>query len=128
MSDTPDYKMFLKLMSLTTSSFDGEALNAIRMANAVLARTNQNVGGPPKGKDRNDRAPARTPLKLLDQTSTSATTTQTKSTPTSKPYTTVARASETFKAWINSVHEWWEQKGYLTNAQYNTLKRAAQRR
>ena len=41
MADTPDYKMFLKLLNLTTSSYDGECLNAICMANAVLARTNQ---------------------------------------------------------------------------------------
>ena len=41
MPKAPDFKVFLKLMNLTTSSFDHEALSAIRMANAVLARTNQ---------------------------------------------------------------------------------------
>ena len=61
MTDTPDYKMFLKLMSLTTSSFDGEALNAIRMANAVLARTNQTWEDLLKNKIVMIAPPARTP-------------------------------------------------------------------
>ena len=33
----------------------------------------------------------------------------------------------TFQSYVDSVHEWWEEKGFLTEKQYNVIKNAAQR-
>ena len=109
MADTPDYAMFLKLMNLTTSSYDGEALNAIRMANAVLARTNQTWEDLLKNKIVMVAPPP-------DATR-----------PATKSYVRHDNANEingyfedlydrgsrlgTFKQWVDSVHEWWEREG-----------------
>jgi hypothetical protein len=33
----------------------------------------------------------------------------------------------TFRLFVEDVHHWWQTRGFLTNAQYNALKRAMQR-
>jgi hypothetical protein len=126
MPETPDYKMFLKLLNLTTSQYDGEALNAIRMANAVLARTNQTWEDLLKGKvvmiqgaQEGTLSKSPTNIRHSDPNEING-------------YfeTLYDRGSRlgTFKTWVDSVHEWWEEKGFLTDNQYNTLKKSAQRR
>lgn len=124
MTDAPDYKMFLKLMNLTQSSFDGEALNAIRMANAVLARTNMGWEDLLKGKIVMIAAAqdAPRPKSNIRITNTDEIN--------SYFETLYDRGSSlgTFKQWVDSVHDWWEEKGFLTQAQYDTLKRSALRR
>ena len=125
MPNTPDYKMFLKLMSLTTSEFNGEALNAIRMANSVLARTNQTWEDLLKGKIVMIAPPS-------DDTKTTRSSVRHQNANEINGYfeTLFNRGSRlgTFRTWVNSVHEWWEEKGFLTDAQYQTLKKSAQRR
>lgn len=125
MPDTPDYVMFLKLMNLTTSSFDNEALSAIRMANAVLARTNQTwddllhnkivmIAPPQESRPKSGQSNV---IKHADASEIDAY------------FDALSQRNlGTFQEWIDSVHDWWESKGYLTERQYETLKKAAQRR
>jgi hypothetical protein len=49
-NDDFDLAKFIKLMKMTTASVDGEALNAIRMANAMLKRNNHDWEVLLKGK------------------------------------------------------------------------------
>ena len=127
MTNAPDFKMFLKLMNLTTSQFDGECLNAIRMANAVLAQTNQTWEDLLKGK-----IVMISPLSNQGALSKSKTNIRHSNADEINGYfeTLYNRGSSlgSFKQWINSVHEWWEEKDFLTENQYTTLKKAAMRR
>lgn len=122
MTDTPDYAMFLKLMNLTTSQYDNEALSAIRMANAVLARTNQTwedllhnkivmIAPPSTAKPAAKSGVRYTNAAEIDDFFTRLQ----------------SRNLGTFQEWVDSVHEWWESKGFLTEAQYKTLKKSALR-
>lgn len=122
---TPDFKMFLKLMNLTTSSFDGEALNAIRMANSVLNSMNQTwedllhqkivMIAPPVDSAATPRK-ASSGIRYSDDVEINAYFDR-----------LYSRNLGTFKDWVDSVHEWWEEKGFLTEAQYKTLKKSALR-
>jgi hypothetical protein len=125
MPDAPDYKMFLKLLNLTTSQYDGEALNAIRMANAVLARTNQSWEDLLDGKIvmiaplDNEKPLAKSQVRYSNHAEIDGFF--------EILYDRGDYRLGTFKAWVDSVHEWWEEKGYLTEKQYETLKKSARR-
>lgn len=127
MADTPDYKMFLKLLNLTTSSYDSECLNAIRMANAVLARTNQTWEDLLKGKIVMISPASNTSALSKSKTNIRHTNSDEINDYFETLYDRGASLG-TFKQWVDSVHEWWEEKGFLTENQYQTLKKSAQRR
>jgi hypothetical protein len=127
-NDVPDYTMFLKLLNLTTSPFDHEALSAIRMANAVLARNNHTwedllqgkvvmIEPPEEPKPRTTRGDG-FGTRHYDGAEINAY------------FDTLLNSPSTgsFRDWVESVHDWWEKKGFLTEAQYNSLKRSATRR
>lgn len=122
-NDPADYAMFLKLMNLTQSSYDGEALNAIRMANAVLARTNQTWDDLLAGKIVMI-APITGAPTVRQSSGIRYTDTDEINAYFNKLY---GRNLGTFKEWVDSVHDWWETKGFLTEAQYKTLKKSALR-
>jgi len=118
----PDYRMFLKLMNLTTSQFDGEALSAIRMANSVLASQNQTWEDLLSGKIVMISPPADTKPKP------SSSIRYTDAIEIDGYFDALSQRNlGTFKEWVDSVHQWWEEKGFLTEAQYKTLKRSALR-
>jgi len=138
--DQKSKTLFVKLMSMTTSSHDGEALVAIRKANAILAEANVNW---------------EEFLAALDQHSQQVVASRSHMTPPSKrkgaqspPWSDYADAGKlytddieidrlfervydrvssgnSFYEFIQSVHDYWIQKGYLTEAQYQAIKRAA---
>lgn len=127
MPDAPDFKMFLKLLNLTTSQYDGECLNAIRMANAVLARTNQTWEDLLRGK-----VVMISPLGDTSALSRSQSNIRYDDADEINGYfeTLYNRGTRlgNFKTWVDSVHEWWEEKHFLSERQYETLKKAAQTR
>lgn len=124
-----NYDRFIKLMMMTTSQHDGECLNALRMANAELMKLNRNweevirgmvtvqaaQPGPKQHETRHDRG-----------------------TQGPDPESQIARMFEaafakttpgsSFYGFLESIHDWWKEKGFLTDAQYDALKRSALRR
>lgn len=133
--------LLIKLMLMTTSPHDGEALNAIRKANAILAEANvnwaeflaavettkaaapdqsyrtppsqrrhknddnafTNVGGGGSGEKFNDPA-------VIDPLFEKA----------------FAKSSGSFSGFLESVFDWWTEKGFLTEKQFYAIKRAAE--
>lgn len=132
--------LLIKLMLMTTSPHDGEALVAIRKANAILAEANVNwaeflaavettkaadqayrtppsqrrhrsedsnafsdVGGGGSGEKFNDPA-------VIDPLFEAA----------------FAKSSGSFSGFLESVFDWWSEKGFLTEKQFYAIKRAAE--
>jgi len=122
---TPDkLTRFIKLMGMTGSIHDGEALNALRMANAILAETGMSweefIKGrvtvqmvqmgqpspPPRsGKIYKDAEEIDECFEILLE----------------------GRLSESFRGFVESVHSFWQERGYLTEAQYKAIRQAAER-
>jgi hypothetical protein len=115
---------FVKLMMMTTSSHDQEALTAIRKANAILASANVNW---------EEFLNATEAAKSGDGFSSygSQFSRQTSFTDSSEidPLfdAAFARVSKgaSFRHFLDSVHDWWETKGYLTEKQLQALRKAA---
>jgi hypothetical protein len=109
--------IFTKLLMMTTSTHDNEALIAIRKANAMLASNNQNwaeflAAGqtakaapqpPPKQKKANQhREPEINHMfDVLFQ-----------------------KVSGGFLDFVEDVHVWWQDNGFLTDKQYDAIQRA----
>lgn len=126
-AELPNFKVFVKLMTMTTSSNDGETLNAIRMANAQLAKTNQTwedlLAGKVKMISDSVFGDAPNPQKPK---STVRHTDPDDINPMFE--TLLCEVKGSFRGYVESVHEWWEAKGFLTDAQYTALKRALSNR
>lgn len=135
--------LLIKLMMLTTSDNDGEALTALRKANKILAAAKVNwaelLGD--RKVDNSFRVP---PSKRADPPSSPR--------PRPRPpepkwesfgdderftgpeineyFDKIARRknlTEGFGAFIESVHTWWDVRGYLTKKQYDTIRKTAER-
>jgi hypothetical protein len=138
--------MLVKLLMMTTSPNDGEALTAIRKANAMLAGANVNWEEFLKAVQTTNAAQAdqsfRTPpsqrrYRHDDGDDFRNAFTDVGRSPSQKftnakiidPMFEVAfaNASGGFADFLNSVHEWWEEKGFLTEKQYYAVKRAAEK-
>lgn len=133
----PNFQIFAKLMEMTTSPHDAEALVAIRKANALLARTNQTwhdllsakvtmmPGSPfdsipdpfakpeaakpkPKPGPRHDKTSDPEIDDWFDDLLHGS-----------------RRVTTGFRTFVEDVHQWWQDKGFLTDAQYQTIKKAA---
>ncbi len=120
-----NYDRFIKLMLMSTSSHDGECLNAIRMANAEMSKLNVNweqmIRGLVKVETRTASAPK-----------PSAQTSHTKSGHHEEEHIpewfdiafATAREGSSFVAFLESLKEWYEEKGFLTEAQYRALEKS----
>lgn len=116
------FEIFIKLMRLTTSDQDGEALVALRKANAILMEANL---------DWEDLLRSKVTVRQTDQ--------QPK--PTGKVFNNANEINKMFEAlfkkvpesspfrsgFLNSLHEWWEDKGFLTEKQYNAVLKSYER-
>jgi hypothetical protein len=122
--------MLIKLLRMTESEHDGETLNAVRMANALLNRHNANWDEVLRGK-----------VPMIDADPFGTSPKMGKIPDKGAHYTNAAeidamfaniynrlRPTDAFKVYVDSVHEWWEQKGFLTQKQYDVIKRSAGRR
>lgn len=120
-----DRVKFSKLMGMTTSPHDNEALTAVRLANAMLiaenltwrefldssAKPDNSFRVPPsqrtkKAKQEDNRHDNDEEIERLFETA-------------------FANASGTFLHFLESIHEWWEQKRFLTDKQFEALNKAA---
>jgi len=129
-----DEILFAKLMAMTTSSFDHEALTALRKANAMLVRDNLNW----------QEAIERKVVDLKSKAKPAKPTPTTKNKPDSKKPSSERGGHDnaeeinrmldallkkvspksSFYEFVTDVHSWWEYRGYLTSAQYVAIKKS----
>lgn len=110
-----DREKFIKLMLMTTSSHDGECLNAIRMANAMLAHDNINwrefiEGTVPVGTNYRSKNFKRYDGPEIDEWF--------------DYLLQRVRKNHSFYTFLESVHNDYEKKGWLTERQYEVIKNA----
>lgn len=131
--DDLNIQMLIKLLRMTESSHDGEALTAIRMANSMLNRHNANWDdvmhskvpmvdadpfakapnvGPPPPRSTGAPGPRHTDAQEIEQYF--AVLTQ--------------RDLGSFKDYVDDVYRWWQDKGFLSDKQYHVIRNAAQRK
>ena len=120
----PKFEKFIKLMKMTTSPVDGECLNAIRMANSFLMEANlewddflrgkaKSIGGSAAshysnyGGKKYDNADEIE--RMLEATLASV------------------RKGTSFRVFIESLRDWWESNQFLTEKQYNALRKTYER-
>ena len=127
----------IKMLGMTASSHDGEALVAIRKANALLAESNMNWHEFLMSFRISDQSYMTPPSKRKSQHG-GADWGNVNSVKNDAQHTdgdeinrlfenayanTSPRSS--FYEFIESVYEFWTQRGYLTVAQYQAIKRAS---
>jgi hypothetical protein len=132
-----DEILFAKLMAMTTSSFDHEALTALRKANAMLVRDNLNW----------QEAIERKVVDLKSKAKPAKPKPTTKNKPDSKKPSSErgkhdnaeeinrmfdallkkVSPKSSFYEFVTDVHSWWEYRGYLTSAQYVAIKKSYER-
>ena len=109
---------------LTTSPNDHEALSALRKANAMLASANNNWTDFVTGK-----------VKMVQERATDTPEydggthyrDEDKINEMFQHLYDKTSHSSSFIDFIDSVYEWWTDKGFLTQAQYNAIKSAYER-
>ncbi len=138
--DQKSKSLFTKLMMMTSSANDGEALVAIRKANAILAEANVNWEQFLAALDQQSRAsymtpPSKRPYQPPQQAQRPTTPWHDimgdKHTDADQInrffYQAFARThpGSSFYEFLHSVHQFWQQRDYLTDAQFQAIKRAA---
>lgn len=119
----PEFETFIKLMMLSTSSNDSEALTALRKANAKLDSMNRTWEELLRGKvttlDFPDAPVIGGDLKLSSG-----------GVKHTDPHISIMlddlmqSVRGSFRDYIESVNEWWEAKGFLTEKQYAAIKKS----
>ncbi len=139
----------IKMLGMTASSHDGEALVAIRKANALLAESNMNwheflmsfrisdqsYMTPPSKRKSQERGQERGQggaRRAADWGNVNSAKNDAQHTDGDEinrlfesAYANTSPRSS-FYEFMDSVHDFWTQRGYLTVAQYQAIKRAAQ--
>lgn len=142
MSGGVDREKLIKLMRMTESNADGEALNALRLANKMLSAAGLHWGNI-LGNGGTDRSHMVPPSKrgFNNKPSTSrygrAAPRQSYQGDKGKNHDEVIadwlnilakrRHSIDFQMFLGSVTNFWEKNGYLTDAQYDAIRRAVDR-
>lgn len=130
-----DKTRLAKILAMTTSDNDGEALSAIRRANEVIkgeglqwhdvvcpASNVMNITiqrqpmstGPVDGEDRDWQPPHLKDASVIDVMFRQV-------------YAQPRTGSDGFWEWLDSVHQQWIERKRLTSAQYNSLRRSYNR-
>ncbi len=119
----PKFEKFIKLMKMTTSPSEGEALNAIRMANSLLLEANLDWDDFLRGK-----------AKIVGGTASAQTTYSGKKYTNSSEIESMleavldnVRRGTSFHTFIESLRDWWESNQFLTEKQYNALRKTYER-
>jgi hypothetical protein len=127
----PNLNTLIKLMMMTTSDHDGEALNALRIANAILAKANSNWDDLLRKKLHLDATDPFASAPSMAAKSTTHTTRDPAKVLEVEGFfqKLYARGSKlgTFAAFVDDVYKQWRESGYLTQKQFDVIKRAAQR-
>ena len=114
------FEKFIKLMMMTTSPNDGEVLNAVRMANAALIEANLNWDEFLRGKAK--------------------VTGDAQTVHSGKKYDNASEINQMFEAvlrsvksgtsfygFLESIHGFFEANSFLTEKQYNALRKTYER-
>ena len=108
---------------MTTSPSEGEALNAIRMANSLLLEANLDWDDFLRGK-----------AKIIGGSTSSQTTYSGKKYTNSTEIESMleavlnnVRSGTSFRTFIESLRDWWESNQFLTEKQYNALRKTYER-
>lgn len=127
--------LFVKLMMLSTSDNDGEALAALRKANKILKDAKVSwmelLGG--TKPDQSFRVPPSKrpkPERPEPQWDTVGDDERFSGPEIDRYFNTVfdqKDMSESFAGFMESLHIWWESKGWLSKKQYLALKKSAER-
>lgn len=123
--------MFVKLMMMTTSNSDGEALTALRKANKILADAKVSwieLLGAQK-PDNSFRVPPSKRPRPEPQWEDVVNHDRHVGSDIDEMFEKVfkQKMSEGFASFVESLHIWWEQKGWLSEKQYRSLKNAAEK-
>jgi len=114
------FEKFIKLMMMTTSPNDGEVLTAIRMANATLIEANLNWDEFLRGKAKiTGDAPTVHSGKQYDNADE-----------INQMFDAVLKSVKpgtSFHKFLESVHDWWDVRGSLTEKQYKALRKTYER-
>jgi hypothetical protein len=125
-----DFDRFIKLMMMTTSDQDGEALTAMRKANALLAGLNRNWEELLKGKITVQVVREFKRVDPVEERHTNANK-HSDAYEINSLFEMLMREvspNSSFREFVESVHEYWENNGFITDAQYRALKKSANRR
>lgn len=128
-----DLDRLAKLMGLTTSDQDGEALNAIRMANKLLAAEKTTWSEILGTERQNIRISiTRSPMQETYQSEENWCPPHLKDQVVLNQmfgviYKGLGPADTGFKEFIDSVHKYYRTHGAVTNGQYQALRRAYNR-
>lgn len=126
-----DFAKFKKLMQMTLSQNDGECLTAIRKANALLLADNKNWEELIDGKvTKTISQPYQDPGAKAGHTSTPGMG------PKKDPelinlmfeeLLRVLRPENSFRAFVEDVHSFWETKGWISDKQFEAITKAYER-
>lgn len=121
-----DLDRLIKLMMMTTSNHDGEALTAMRMANADLSAAKLNweevLRGHGTRPQHQRRSAPRPPWETEVEWYTDAAVVEHLF---EAAFRNASPNNPSFRAFLESLREWWDRKHGLTGPQYNALRRAA---
>ncbi len=112
-----NFDKFIKLMQMTQSDQDGEVLTAIRMANTMLAENNANWEELLRSKVKVSAKPE--PAFAGKRYTNSEEIEE-----MLREILGSIKTGSSFFAFIESLKEWWEDKGFLTEKQYNSLRKS----
>lgn len=137
MPQTDKFTRLIQLMMMTTSDMDGEALVALRKANAMLAEQNMNWEELLRAKvkfARQEQTEAHHQRERGARDRTDRTTNQTHERASAEQIDawfeilldSVPPASS-FREFVEDVYEFWERQGYLTEKQEDAIRRSAER-
>ena len=126
--DLKQFEKLIKLMGMTTSQHDGECLNAIRAANAILMGAN---------RDWDDILRSKVTVKKVEGVSTNpkyahgsvggGSSNKHTDDSINEMFDMVMKNTpehHSFYGFIKSLHDYWELNGFLTDKQYNALRKA----
>lgn len=117
---------FIKVMGMTTSPHDGEALVAIRTANAALAAINRTWEELLRGKIK-VAAPSESPKPPSGRDDVLPHSDPAEIDPLFEAAFRGTSTSSSFYSFLLSVQEFWQDRGYLTDRQHDAVKRAAEK-
>jgi hypothetical protein len=138
------FETFVKLMMMTTSSHDAEALTAMRKANALLSAEGKNweeliTGLVPMEQERREEPKSRPRTETPPWADVNEDDWMDSVPPNGSPtYQTFVfgafeealgkvKKGTSFRNTLEGIHQWWLDKGFLTKAQLRVVLKAAGR-
>jgi hypothetical protein len=116
-----DFEIFIKLMMMTQSSSDQEALTALRKANAKLASINRNWEELLRGKVTTAEFPD---IAMGGNLNTGGGVKYTDQFITVMLDDLLLEVQGSFRTFVTDINRFWEEKGFLTEKQYNVIKKS----